>query len=283
MADPQDPAITLDPEDFTGDETDVNDKPAAPQEPATPDPSPDDKNPPEAAKTPPTEEELAPAAKPEGDKPTDGEEEEPPKPADKPAEEEKPAEDKPRGADERKAQLNAEIRDLVGKRNAIKQEVERLNAGSYQPQTPEQLMAEGMSETDARVAAMEQKVELNDYNNKVAEAQLTISNESERVLRDFPMFDPASPQYIEPVAKQASDLLRQNLIFDPNNEQVIGAHVSPYSLYKTIYDANQASAVENQIAGQRAAESMAASAEPPSSAVPKEKREDPFLAGLLGK
>lgn len=143
-------------------------------------------------------------------------------------------------------------------------------------------MAEtGQSQADARITAMEQRQELADYNNRIAESQLVIQSESQRVLQDFPIFNPSSPEFRPEVASQAAELLKSNLQFDSNTGQLIGASISPYQLYKTIASANQASAVENQIRGQRSAEQMLAATEPSSSAVPAQAAEDPFLAGLL--
>lgn len=185
-------------------------------------------------------------------------------------------------AEERKQQLNTEIRDLVSQRNAIKQEVEKLNSQVYQPESVEDLVEQGMSEQDARIAAMERKQEIADYNNKVVEAQLTLSSESQRVLQDFPLFDPESSDFKPQIAEQAASLLEANLVKDPNTGQVIGSNVSPYQLYKTIADAYQVSQQEGQIKGQKATEQMLASVDAPSSAAPAKKEEDkdPFLAGF---
>jgi outer membrane murein-binding lipoprotein Lpp len=185
-------------------------------------------------------------------------------------------------AEQRKAQLNTEIRDLVTQRRELMQEVEQLNAQVYAPQSVDDIMAEtGQSQAEARITAMEQRQELSDYNNRIAEAQLVIGTESERVLNDFPMFNPDSPQYKADVATQAAELLKSNLLYDQNTGQIIGSNISPYQLYKTIASANQASAVENQIKGQRNAERMLSAADPQSSASEtKTVKQDPFLAGL---
>lgn len=192
--------------------------------------------------------------------------------------EETKEEDKPLGkADERKAKLNTEIRDLVATRNAIKQEVETLNSNAYQPQTVEELVDQGMDESQARVAALEQRIELSEYNNRVAEAQLSISHESEKVLSEFPMFNPESDQFKPEIAQQAAQLFDRNLQKDPNTGQIIGSNVSPYALYKTIADAYTAAAQESEIKGQQAAEKELAAVETPSSAPPKAEKKDNFL------
>jgi hypothetical protein len=252
--DVQAPDITLD--DFDGESQDA----------PTVDPSP----------TEPKDTETA-----EADKPAEeGEAETPPE--GEPAEEEdgdqQPEDKQFAKADERKNALNSEIRDLVAQRNELKKEVEKANSEAYQPATEEELEAEGLSSVEAKVEAMRQREEVREYNNQVAEAQLTIESESQRVLREFPMFDPSSDQYNEEIRDQAAELLQANLIFDPNTGQVIGSNVSPYQLYKTIATAAGISAQKGQIAGQKATERMLANADSPGSAAPAKKPIDPVLA-----
>lgn len=191
-------------------------------------------------------------------------------------------EEKPQGkAEERKQQLNTEIRDLVTQRRDLMNEVERLNAQAYAPQTTDEIMAEtGQSQSEARITAMEQRQELSEYNTRVAEAQLVLESESARVFNDYPMFNPDSADYNPTVAAEAAQLLRDSLQYDQNTGQVIGSNISPYRLYTTIASANQISAVENQIKGQKSAEQMLSATEPQSSATPAKPKEDPFLAGL---
>jgi len=263
------PTIELDAEEILADSPDVKDEKVESQETTTEEASTEEKKETEVAE-------------PVADGEPDAEEESEEKSEDEPeAKEEPKVEDKPQSrADERKDQVNTEIRDLVSQRNALRQEVEKLNSQVYQPQTVDQLVSEGMSEAEARIAAMEQKIELTDYNNRVAEAQLVINSESQRVLQDFPIFDPESPTYSEKLAASTAEILRSNLIIDPNTNQVIGSNVSPYQLYKTIAEATQVNAVDNQIQGQKATEKMLASVDAESSAPPKVAKEDPFLVGL---
>jgi len=180
-------------------------------------------------------------------------------------------------ADERKAQLNTEIRDLVSQRNALRDEVAKANAQVYQPATEDELVNEGMTATDAKVEALRQELQVRDFNEKVAEAQLTIESESQRVLTDFPAFNPDSADYDKDLANEAADLLKANLIFDQNTGQVIGSNVSPYQLYKTLARASTASAVRGQIKGQKDTEKMLANADTASSAAPPKKASDPLM------
>lgn len=184
-------------------------------------------------------------------------------------------------AEERKQQLNTEIRDLVAQRNALKTEVEKINSEVYQPATEEELVAEGMSATDAKLEALSQKLEVQDYNNRVAEAQLTIESESQRVLREFPIFDKSSPDYREEIAQEAAGLLNDNLVYDQNTGQVIGSNVSPYKLYSTIAKAYQVSAQAGQLKGQQDTEKMIARADNPGGSAPKSAPKDPIMEILL--
>lgn len=192
---------------------------------------------------------------------------------------EEPAEetDKPRGkAEERKAQLNMEIRDLVAKRNELKAEVEKANAEVYQPATEEELVDQGYDPTEAKVEALRQQVEMRDFNEKVAEAQLTISSESQRVLQDFEWANPESPNYNKELAQEASEFLQANLIYDQNSGQVIGSNVSPYKIYETLNKASNISATKGQIKGQEATEKMLANADNSSAKTSAKPAADPL-------
>lgn len=201
---------------------------------------------------------------------------------DKPDEAEKPegeSEDKPpRKAEERKNQLNTEIRDLVSQRNALRTEVEKANAEVYQPATEDELVQDGMSATDAKVEALRQSIEMKNYNDRVADAQLTLSSESERVLKDFTIFNAESDDYDKELATEAAELLEANLIYDQNTGQVIGSNVSPYQLYKTLARASGISVTKGQLKGQQDTETMLANADTPASVAPEKKKEDPLTA-----
>ncbi len=195
-----------------------------------------------------------------------------------------PEETKPQGpAEERKAQLNTEIRDLVSKRNALKSEIEKINSEVYQPATEQELVEQGLSATDAKVEALNQRLEMRDYNERVAEAQLTIESQSQRVLNDFPMFNPESPDYQAEIAQEAAGLLQDALEVDPNTGQVIGSKVEPYKLYKSLAAAYGAAATVGQLKGQQATEQMLARADDTGGSAPKPEAKDPILAILEDK
>lgn len=263
---------------------DSQDTPADPS-PAKPEAKAEDKKPEVAKDT--KEEKKGDDTPAPPEVPTKGEEAKPDKEEAKaePEDEAESTEDKPRGkAEERKAQLNTEIRDLVSQRNALKEQVTKANAEVYQPATENELTGETNPETgqpftstEAKVEAMRQAIEMRDYNEKVAEAQLTIESESQRVLTDFPIFNSENEGYDKELAEEAAELLQANLILDPNTGQVIGSNVSPYQLYKTLARASGISTVKGQIKGQQATEKMLANADGGSAAAPPAKAKDPVL------
>ncbi|MDZ4205624.1 MAG: hypothetical protein U1C12_00180 [Patescibacteria group bacterium] len=230
-----------------------------------------------------------PKAKPKTEEPKEEEETED-KPEEKSEElvEETKSEEKPTKADERKTQLNTEIRDLVSKRNALKEEIEKANAEAYAPADEKELLdqknpdtGENYTSVEAKVEALRQSTEMDKYNTRVADAQLTIESESQRVINDFPMFNKDNESFDKELSDEAAELLRANLILDENTGQVIGSNVSPYQLYKTIARAAGVSAAKGQIKGQAAAEKMMANADVSTNAAPPAKPKDPLMDILV--
>lgn len=253
----------ISPDDFLGDEKETPEAAPSAAEPKTPEAAKDAKDTPVVPDVPTKDDEAVdkPEAPAEGEDAVDESEE---KPAGK--------------AEDRKTELNKEIRDLVATRNSLRSEVEKANSEVYQPATEEELTAEGLSVTDAKVEALRQRIEMKDYNDKVADAQLTIESESQRVLTDFPVFNEDSEEYDKELADEAAELLQANLIIDSNSGQIIGSNVSPYQLYKTLARASGLSAAKGQIKGQQDTEKMLANADTASSAAPPSKPKDAVLA-----
>ena len=228
----------------------------------------------------PKEEPKEPEAEKEEAKAEPEETEEPAPSAEEPVEETKPL----AKGEERKATLNTEIRDLVAQRNGLRTEVEKLNAETYKPASEVELAEQVNPETgayyssiEAKVEAMRQATELRDYNDRVTESQLTIESQANRVLQDFPMFNPDSEQYNKEIAADAAELVEANLIKDPNNGQVIGSNLPIDKIYKSLARAYGVSQAQGQIKGQEAAEKMMASADTGSSSAPEKKPTDPLM------
>ena len=270
---PTDVESEVTPEDFFEGEQDTSEAESSPAETKQPD----------TAKAEATEEETKDG---DGDDtPTETEESDAEETeTDKPEETET---DKPKGLQSRANKVNSEIRDLVAQRNALKAEVEKLNAEVYQPATEKDLIGEINPETgekytatDAKVEALRQEMAMRDYNESVAETQLTLASESNQVLQDFGIFNPESELYNEELAGIAAETLDANLIRDENTGQVVGVNpgFETYKFYETLAKAAGVSSAQGQLKGQQAAEKMLANADSPGSAAPPKKAKDPVLA-----
>lgn len=166
---------------------------------------------------------------------------------------------------------------LANENKEMREYIEKLNAETYKPQTAEELVDEGLSPELAEVRSLKQELELQAYNNRVIEAQTSLSKEAEQVIKDFPLFDSESPEFDKDIAQAASESLAASLIKDPNTGQIIGSHLTPYQIYKPIADAYMKSRIAGQIRGQKATEQMLASVDATPSATPKEPKKDPLL------
>lgn len=290
MSTQDDDVNEISPEDFTADEQDTTAKAA---------PSTAEKKEPEAKVEPSTPAKEEPKTDPKEEKKSDDPEQKPDSLDDKkPEDSEKAPDAKPKGAEERKDQLSkdiedgkkdlgidpsTEIRDMVSARNAIREAVEKKNAETYAPATVAELTekenpetGEKYSSVEAKIEAMNQANELREYNERVADAQLTITSEVQRVVTDFPIFNPKGDDYDKELAQEAYELFTSNLIVDDNTQEVIGANMSPYKIYQTLAKAHGISATKAQIKGKEDAEEEAANADSPASSSPAKKPADPL-------
>jgi len=189
-----------------------------------------------------------------------------------------------RDAESRKNDLSTEIRDLVSKRNVLRDEIASVNAEVYQPQTADDLIAEGEDPAMARVQALEQRTQMAEYNAAVTDLNANLSQQSLQVMHDFPQFDSSSPAYDEALSKRVSTIYQRvaGIQTDPNTGLTIAATVLPYDIYKEFAEIHASGAQNGKVSGQVAAEKMLANSETPSSAAPKRASVDNFRSGLLG-
>lgn len=200
------------------------------------------------------------------------------------AEEPEAKEEPPKGAEARKEQLQTEIRDLVSKRNELRQEVERVNAQVYALQTPEELVEQGYDPAMARVEALEQRTQMAEYNAHVADLNANLNQQALEVLRDYPIFNPEAPEYDKALADRAETVYRQaaQLQVDPRTGLTVQANALPYDIYKAFAETAQVGTQKGAVAGQVAAEKNLAAADTVSSSAPKAPKVDNFLKGLMG-
>lgn len=198
--------------------------------------------------------------------------------------EDEPEEPVKKNAETRKDELQTEIRELVAKRNELREEVTRVNSQVYEPQTAEELIEQGYDPAIARVEALEQRTKMAEYNAQVTDLNANINIESLQVMADYPVFDPDSDQYDKTLADRARDVYEKSaqVQVDPNTGMIVQASVLPYDIYKAFAETSSVGAQKGKVTGQKAAEKMLSSVEPTSSAAPKQEKEDPFLKGLKG-
>ena len=234
------------------------------------------------------------------EKPSDSE----PAPKDEQPEPEKPQEKSSR-ADARKQQLNSEIRERIAERNALRDEIAALSRQKYDLEsssdipTVESLLEQINPDTgdyytraeaenlrlNKRLDAFEKQQEFNAYVERVLDSRMQLSQEANKVVKDFPIFDPESDQYNAELTAAADELMQNSLIKDEKTGQVIGARISPYQLYSTIANAKASGEAGGKTSGRKAALDMlnnadvTTSAKAPSSST----KTDEFLSGFLGE
>ena len=213
------------------------------------------------------------------------------------------SEEKSNRAEERKQQLNSEIRDKVAERNALREEIAALSRKKFDLENEQKLPevdslvsqinpntgdyytraeAENLR-LNQRIDALEKQKAFEDYVERVADSRIQLSTEANQVVKDFPIFDPASDQYNAELTAAADEIMQSSLIVDENTGQVIGSRVSPYKVYSAIAKAKASGDVAGKTSGRKAALDMMNNADVSSSAkAPSSGEEDDeFLVGFL--
>lgn len=197
-------------------------------------------------------------------------------------------EEKQKGAEARKTALQTEIRDLVAKRNEVRQEYETEIAKQYRTESVEELVGQGLDQQEAENEALKQEIQMREFNNHVSNLNQQLDLESLQIMQDFPVFDRESPLYDKDLAERAKGIYLKaaNQKIDPRTGYVVQTNVTPYEIYKAFADTHvnvaQSSREQGRVEGQKDADQNLAAAETISSTAPKPKAEDPFLNGLLG-
>ncbi len=211
-------------------------------------------------------------------------------------------ETKPKNAETRKQQLNNEIRDKIAERNALREEIAELNKQKYQMKTQEDLptvdnlmeqidpeTGDYYTRTDAKLARIEAERELeraqkqmDEYVDRIVDNRLSLKEEADRALKDFPMFDEQSSSYNEELAKQADQIANGLIVKDEQTGEIIGSRGSIYDVYATIANAAQSAETSGKIAGRKAAVDMMNSADVvgSNSTGTIDNDDDPFLKGF---
>lgn len=208
-----------------------------------------------------------------------------------------------KNAETRKQQLNNEIRDKIAERNALREEIKKLNEEKYNlPKatdlpTEEKLLDQVNPDTgdyytriEAKLAVLEaernmdqEKQKMSEYTEKIVDNRISLAEQANRVLKDFPMFDEESDTYNKELSEKAETIVKNLLITDPVTNEIIGYNGSIYDVYSTLAHATEMAQVSGQIAGRKAVQKMMNSVDVVGGdnvETGKTEEDDPFLRGL---
>lgn len=210
-------------------------------------------------------------------------------------------------AQNRFQQLANERNEALAEAERVKRELEELQSRKTQVVTEQDLLNETNPETGqlytpaeaeraARAVALDsQKSRLEEQvsEQEIRQNQLTLANEALQITTEMPIFrqfnTDGSPNgdYVPELAEQYNELLSENLLYkytdgetytaktlaengiNPETQAtLVGSTVSPYKLAKLAAAAYSASALPNQIKGQKATEKMLAAADNVTNAKP---------------
>jgi len=98
------------------------------------------------------------------------------------------------------AELSKEDRDQAARnawqqRQRDRQQIAEQIDQDYAPKTADQLVAEGTDPATAQIEALRQEMTFNNERNRVSELNAGMRVEAVEVMKDFPVFDPSSPQF----------------------------------------------------------------------------------------
>jgi outer membrane murein-binding lipoprotein Lpp len=180
-----------------------------------------------------------------------------------------------KGAEQRKEQLNSEIRELVAQRNALREDIsrrikERYGAQNGQAQSVDELVNTINPETgdyytraeaqaviqNNRLDQIEQERKYEAYAAQVADSQFMMDQESMQVVKDFPMFDSESDQYDKELATGAAEIIKGAVETDSQTGMIIGCRVPIYQFYALLAKSAESAKKQGEIAGREAAQKM---------------------------
>ena len=113
------------------------------------------------------------------------------------------------------------------------------------------------------------------YDTQVSQSVAQLNQTSEKVLTDFPVFDPQSDKYNEALATNAATVLKANLIVE--NGRPIASRVDPYQLFKSFSDVYTSGTQSGEVQGKKATASMLKNVDTTSSSPSIPGKRDTFL------
>lgn len=243
-----------------------------------------------------------------------------------PAEETKqdtaPKEEKPSPEDEwnnLKGSSQDKFKQVTRERREALERIAELEARQAQFATEQDLLNEINPDTGdyytpqeiERISWLKQREALNErtsqelVNLQIQQNQQLIGDEAQRVVKEIPLLNPESKDFVPEVGQQYADQLNDNLIYqtqdgqqvnrstllangiDPDTQATLVGYLnSPYKIARTLSATYEAAQKRGETLGQakaqKAAARMEANADAPASAAPvaDAKEKDPILEGF---
>lgn len=185
-----------------------------------------------------------------------------------------------------------EARKGFAERQQTKAQLARQLQQQFRPKSAEQFQEEGLDETQSSVEALRQEVALDKTINAVADLNANIDSDARAIESGFDgMFNEDSPNFDKEWAEQVStDYLRDaqvrfaqhvdargDPVKNPDGSPsvyIVSAAIPMYDYYQRRHSDRMRGASAGQVAGQKAAERMLASADTPTSRAPEPQAKD---------
>lgn len=176
-------------------------------------------------------------------------------------------------------------------RQAAKRQLDQELDNQWRTQTPEELEELGVDPAEAKIDALNQKIEFQNFKQQVTETNYMADQETMEIFQEFDFFRPPTEDkpndnYDRELSAKALRRWEQSARVEYNDpvrkDYIVRADFGPYEVFKEFADVRQGNVTRGKVEGQRAAEKNLAAAEPASRNQTTETpdEEDPFLKGF---
>lgn len=200
-------------------------------------------------------------------------------------------------AEQRKEQLNTEIRQMVESKRQLEQELQQMQQSQRpdgQPLTEEAILnevnpntGEYFTPTEAQVVLMQQQIhqmqqqsQQQQYESQVSQAQTRLAQDIEGSLKDYPMFNSESKEFNKPLADRARVFIEANLVKDQSG-RIVSTNMPVRDILSTLADIQSSSVTVGEAKARQATNKMLSAADVASGRTEATKpKSDPFEAGF---
>lgn len=205
------------------------------------------------------------------------------------SEESKDSEDENTETDEESEEVDPkeQARRDYRERQQAKRKLEQQLDSEWRTQSEEELVEQGVDPNEAKIEALRQQMELQNYKQYVSETNNIVDQDASSLMLDYDIYNPKSkdfdPQF---TAKALSRWEREAHVEynDPRTKDyIVRADFGPYETFSELAEIRGESVKRGKVEGQKATEKNLAAAEPSSSANTKSEtseEKDPMLIGF---